>query len=94
MFLFLPREMARGTSKRYFPFAEKFNPGETILIFFVIFFFSSSQIASKGSQNKECIERVCSFLNTNSNGGEFFLNIKPENLLQIDLQNFTLRVLL
>ena len=63
-------------------------------IFFVALFFRSSQIAVKGLQKKECMDRFFSLLKTKSKGGEVFLNIKPVAFFQKVLQIFTFIFLL
>ncbi len=55
-------------------------------VIFVARILSSSQIALKGLQKKEWIERILFLLNIKRSGGEFFRNIKPVALDKIVLQ--------
>ena len=83
-----------GTSRRYLPLPEMLSFQFLTSITFVECIFSSSQIAVKGLQNSECIERVLFLSNINRSGGEFFLNINPRNFLEGVSQIFTFTFLL
>ena len=82
------------TSRRYFPLPEILSFQFLTSIIFVECIFSSSQIAVKGLQNSECIERVLVLLKINKSGGEFFLNINPKIFFKRVLQIFTFTFLL
>lgn len=71
---------SEGISSRYFPFPEKFSFHRVTSITFVDFMSSSSHIARKGLQKKECIDNVFFLLKTKSKGGEVLRNISPLNL--------------
>lgn len=74
--------VVNGISRRYFPLPEIFNFQILTSRTFVAWNFSSSQMALKGLQKREWIERVLFLLKMKRSGGEVFLNINPVNFLR------------
>ena len=69
--------VVKGISRRYFPCPEMLNFHVFTSVTLVEWNFSSSHMALKGLQKRECIGRFLFLLNTKRSGGEVFLNIKP-----------------
>lgn len=82
--------VVKGTSSRYFPRPEILSFQFLTSITCVEWSLSSSHMALKGLQKRECIESVLFLLKTKRSGGESFWNIKPMPFARADLRIFAL----